>query len=286
MYNISLLGILCLPICGLTQKIPEQAQVVNQKAFNVLETVSPNTVENATTVFVPPGLTAMQASAKPFHVYNDAFYDIIGDNPTLTLIARTDKDPLFHEAVVWNEPTDEVFFVQNAGAADAGTGLNKSAIIQKISLAQVANLTNLRNASGQVDVVTVPSNPQVINPNGATKYRGQIVFTGEGQGADIAPSLFVMNPKKPYNTTGTFPLSMFFGVPLLTHSSSPQQLFRSAIQLSQRRSYQPTQLRRLLHRHPLWVLAEFPARTWPPQRRLPPEPYHGRRYRRSRPVQR
>ena len=39
--------------------------------------------------------------AKPFHIYDDEFHDVVGSNPTLTLIAETDKDPLFHEAVVW-----------------------------------------------------------------------------------------------------------------------------------------------------------------------------------------
>lgn len=64
------------------------------------------------------------------------------------------------------EPTDEVFFVQNAGAPAAGTGLNKSAIIQKISLAQADAVTNTTNATGLVTVSVVPSNPTVINPNG------------------------------------------------------------------------------------------------------------------------
>jgi gluconolactonase len=37
---------------------------------------------------------------------------------------------------------------------------------------------------------------------GATNFRGQIIFTGEGQGADIPPTLYLMNPRQPYNTTG------------------------------------------------------------------------------------
>lgn len=67
---------------------------------------------------------------------------------------------------MWYPPTDEVFFVQNAGAKAAGTGLNKSAIIEKISLADAAAVSGMRNASGQVNVTTVPSNPMVVNPNG------------------------------------------------------------------------------------------------------------------------
>jgi len=59
-----------------------------------------------------------------------------------------------------------MFFVQNAGAPAAGTGLNKSAIIQKISLAQADAVKTLQNATGQVMVDIVPSTPQIMNPNG------------------------------------------------------------------------------------------------------------------------
>jgi gluconolactonase len=121
-------------------------------------------------IFVPPGLTLDEALSKPFHVYDDAFYDILGPNPTLTVIASTGGDPLFHEAVVWYPPTDEMFFVQNAGAAAAGTGLNKSNIIQKISLAQAEAVSTMRNASGRVNVTTVPANPTVINSNGTAFF--------------------------------------------------------------------------------------------------------------------
>ena len=64
-----------------------------------------------------------------------------------------------------------MFFVQNAGAKAAGTGLNKSAIVEKISLKQVMNVTasGQRNVSGQIDVTTVKTNPQVFNPNGQSQ---------------------------------------------------------------------------------------------------------------------
>ena len=65
-----------------------------------------------------------------------------------------------------HKETDEVFFVQNAGARDAGTGLNKSAIIEKISLAQAAAVSHKTDAVGLVNITTVPSSPMVLNPNG------------------------------------------------------------------------------------------------------------------------
>lgn len=99
-------------------------------------------------------------------------------------------------------PTNEVFFVQNAGALAAGTGLNKSAIIQKISVAEADAVKDSRNATGNVTVTVVPSNPQVINPNGATYHKGNILYCTEGQGDNVAPELILMNPVEPYNTTG------------------------------------------------------------------------------------
>ncbi|RYP68685.1 hypothetical protein DL770_008409 [Monosporascus sp. CRB-9-2] len=190
-------------------KIPEQAQIIDQKAFNVLPYVPPLTESNATTFFVPPGLDAASLKDRPFHIYDDEFYDVIGSNPTLTLIARTESDPLFHEAVVWYPPTDEMFFVQNAGARAAGTGLNKSSIILKIDLSEAAAVSDQRNATGAVSLHIVDSNPLVVNPNGATNYKGQLLFAAEGQGPNVTSELIIMNPREPYNTTVL--LNNYFG---------------------------------------------------------------------------
>ncbi|KAI6368384.1 hypothetical protein MCOR25_004680 [Pyricularia grisea] len=191
------------------QNLPPNSQFINQKEFNTLPSVPPVTVFNATGIFIPPGQTSESMLAKPFHVYDKEFINILGTNPTLTLLGETQSDPVFHEAVVWYPPTDEVFFVQNAGAKAAGTGLNKSAIIQKISLSEADRVTSLTNAVGKVTISQVDSNPQVINPNGATNYRGQFLYCGEGQGANIASALYLMNPKAPYNTTVL--VNNFFG---------------------------------------------------------------------------
>ncbi|KAL1413435.1 hypothetical protein Q8F55_001202 [Vanrija albida] len=189
--------------------LPAQAQVIDQRAFNALERVESQEAFDGSSLFYPPGTDASSLKARPYHVYHDDFYAVIGPEPTLTLIAATETDPLFHEAVVWYPPTDEVFFVQNAGARAAGTGLAKSAIIQKIDLAQADAAKHKANATGEVDVRVVPSQPQVINPNGGTNWRGQIVFAGEGQGADVPSALYAMNPVAPYNTTVL--VNNFFG---------------------------------------------------------------------------
>lgn len=67
---------------------------------------------------------------------------------------------------MWHPPTDEVFFVQNAGAEAAGTGLAKSNAIFKISLEQAGAVSSMQDAVGKVDVVTVEADPPIINSNG------------------------------------------------------------------------------------------------------------------------
>ncbi|RYC92270.1 hypothetical protein BFJ63_vAg4925 [Fusarium oxysporum f. sp. narcissi] len=190
-------------------KLPATAQIINQKTFNVLEHVPPPKEANATTRFLWPGVTYESLTERPFHVYDAEFLNIIGSNPTLTLLATSEKDPIFHEAVVWNPPTEEVFFVQNAGDPDAGTGLAKSSVIQKISLAEAEALKNGSHTESQVKITVVDSNPQVINPNGGTNYKGQIIFAGEGQGKKIPSALYLMNSEAPYNTTTL--VNNFFG---------------------------------------------------------------------------
>ena len=52
-------------------------------------------------LFFPPGTDLASLKARPFLIFDESFYDIIGGNPSLTVIADGGTDPLFHEAVVW-----------------------------------------------------------------------------------------------------------------------------------------------------------------------------------------
>ncbi|KAI1458055.1 calcium-dependent phosphotriesterase [Annulohypoxylon moriforme] len=192
-----------------SRQVPEQAQVIDWKSFNVLPTVLPPTQANGSAFFfIPPGLSLESMKDKPFHIFDDEFYDVLGPNPTLTLIASSGNELLFHEATTWYPPTDEVFFAQNAGAPADGTGLNKSNVVSKISLREAAAVSTQRNATGSVTVQTLDT-PEIINSNGATNFRGQIVVTTEGQGDDKTSRLVLMNPVEPYNSTVL--VNNFFG---------------------------------------------------------------------------
>lgn len=55
----------------------------------------------------------------------------------------------------------------------------------------------------------VSSNPTVVNPTGATNYRGQLVYLAEGAGPDNTSALVALNPLEPYNSTVV--LNNYFG---------------------------------------------------------------------------
>ncbi|KAK4460104.1 Gluconolactonase [Cladorrhinum samala] len=192
------------------RSIPTQAQVINQRSLNVLTEVLSVAEINGSSQFIPTNHTRESLLDRPFHIYDEEFLEIIGSNSTLTLISKTEGNPMFHEAAIWHPPTDEMFFCQNAGALAAGTGLKKSAIIQKISLSDInPSITSQRNATGLVKVEIVNSEVAVINPNGGTNYKDQILFLGEGQGDNIPPAIYLMSPQPPYKTKVI--LDNFFG---------------------------------------------------------------------------
>ncbi|KAM3443705.1 hypothetical protein NHJ13734_001827 [Beauveria thailandica] len=180
--------------------LPTQAQIIDSANFASMESVPPPSEYNGMTVWVPPGTTRQGLKDRPFLVFDPEFLQIIGREPKLAIIAETAKDPLFHEAVVWVPATDEVFFAQNAGAPAAGTGLNKSSIVQKVSVSEALQVAS-GNKTGHVKVETVSSDPPVVNPNGGTNYKGNILFAGEGMGNKTPTALYSVNPRPPYNAT-------------------------------------------------------------------------------------
>lgn len=58
----------------------------------------------------------------------------------------------------------------------------------------------------EADVVAPTYSPPVA---GGTNWKGQIVFANQGRGADIPPSLAVVNPYEPFNSS--ILLNNYFG---------------------------------------------------------------------------
>jgi len=136
-----------------------------------------------------------------FQVFDDAFLDVLGDNPSVQLVAANDTFSFAHEAPVWIPQTDEVFFASNDGGALGMSDVDHNSRVSRISLKDL-------RAGQNATVIEVPLDDSVQMTNGGTNFRSQLLLITSGRG-NLAPSLVLVNPQDPFNTTVL--LDNFFG---------------------------------------------------------------------------
>ncbi|KAH0421001.1 oligomycin resistance atp-dependent permease [Colletotrichum camelliae] len=98
---ILLTGAVAQAVPDVAPMLPQQAQIIDQLSQNVLEEVLPPYEANASTEFLWRGVNSTSLKERLFHIYSSEFYEVIGNDPSLTLIATSASDPIFHEAVTW-----------------------------------------------------------------------------------------------------------------------------------------------------------------------------------------
>lgn len=95
---------------------------------------------------------------------------------------------------------------------------------------------------------------------------GKLAFMGEGQGDNIAPAIYVMQPTPPYNTTGKLVIMVE------ADNSDSEQLLWTAIQLAQRCRYSSPEQGNVLYRRHLRFPPRLPSSTSPAQSGVPLQP--------------
>lgn len=105
-------------------------QLVDRKAAAVRNPQDP--WKNATELFTP-GHT-FSPSEPVFQVFDADFLDILGDSPSIKLIAENNEYMFAHEAPIWFPPTDEIFMCSNAGHPPSS--LERSNVLSKLSLTE------------------------------------------------------------------------------------------------------------------------------------------------------
>jgi hypothetical protein len=122
-------------IFGLIGALTVSVQFIDPRSFAVMgpnATFRQNAFDN-TTLFNPT------ASTPPFfQVFDEAFLQILGPNATIRQVAVNDTFAFAHEAPIYNEATDELFFASNDGGALGMSDLNHNSVYGKISLKDVA----------------------------------------------------------------------------------------------------------------------------------------------------
>ncbi|TIB81230.1 calcium-dependent phosphotriesterase [Wallemia mellicola] len=139
-----------------------------------------------------------------FQVFDEAFKNILGDNPSIQSIAKS-YDPdfnAFHEAPLVRG--DRVYFSSNAGDGGSGPDLNNRLFY--------INLKDIENNGVDTNITVTYVNPsdQIQMINGMQPYLdNSIIIATEGrENAGVAPGLFRYEPET--NTTTPL-LTSFYG---------------------------------------------------------------------------
>ena len=107
-------------------------QLVDLKTFAILGANGPFRNSSFNEFFNP-------TSTQPpfFQIFDPAFLDILGPNPSFTEIASNDTFPFAHEAPIYVADTDEFFFASNDGGLPGVADLNHNNFVGKISMKAV-----------------------------------------------------------------------------------------------------------------------------------------------------
>lgn len=106
----------------------------------------------------PEHFSTLAAKGPAFIVYDSAFEDVIGSEPTLTLV-ETRGDKFAHEAGVYIQKTDSNYFTSNY---------------------QSGKSVEIYSVDSKDHKVVQHSFPDVKNGNGGCWYRDQVLFCGQG----------------------------------------------------------------------------------------------------------
>jgi gluconolactonase len=143
-------------------------------------------------------------AAQPFAVYSKEFFDVVGDDPDLKLIAEETAFPFAHEAGIWIPSTREVFFTSNQFRPN-DTAKHKIITISKIRIPESREAAREEYKWG----IIKPS-PDILGGNGGVNYNDGALFCQQGTG-NIPPSLVYMDIQPPYKSKAI--LNNFHGRP-------------------------------------------------------------------------
>ncbi|KZV95847.1 calcium-dependent phosphotriesterase [Exidia glandulosa HHB12029] len=180
-----------------TRGLPKNCVLVDWKSLGVRNAQDP--WKNATEIFTP-GHTFSHAEPV-FQIFDRGFLDILGDAPSIQLIAENNAYMFAHEAPIWYPPTDEVFMCSNAGHPPSS--LERTNVLSKLSLQEAA-------AKGTATVTEIQPIPTLEMTNGGTLFMDKLLFVNSGRGSTFPPTLALVEPLPPYNSTVI--LDNYFGM--------------------------------------------------------------------------
>ncbi|KAL4873048.1 hypothetical protein BDV12DRAFT_161237 [Aspergillus spectabilis] len=123
-----------------------------------------------------------------FAVHNTRFHAILGEGPTLELLAENEAFPFAHEAGVFIPTRNELFITSNRFQAPSGE--------QRVQITRV----HLDNATSSEPVTCEELSVPIPMANGGINYHDDIIICAQGS-MDAPSGLYYMTTTPPYTTT-------------------------------------------------------------------------------------
>ena len=96
-----------------------------------------------------------------FQAFDPAFFDVLGPNPSIRVIASNPGFAFAHEAPIWVQKTNEVFFASNDGGPLGFSDIDHNNQVSKISLDEVAAaIKDAKDASSALNVTVTAVSDQ------------------------------------------------------------------------------------------------------------------------------
>ncbi|KAF8844400.1 calcium-dependent phosphotriesterase [Paxillus ammoniavirescens] len=146
----------------------------------------------------------------PFiQIFDPSFLKVTGPNATIRLIASNPGLAFAHEAPIYVPDLNVLFFSSSNGGPLGYSGWYNSSVVGMINMTEVdmALASTTGDVNVRVQAFNLSDTVQIVN-GGTGPYKGNLLFVTAGR-ALLPPSIVVVNPSPPYNTTVL--LDNFFG---------------------------------------------------------------------------
>ncbi|KIJ62241.1 hypothetical protein HYDPIDRAFT_94602 [Hydnomerulius pinastri MD-312] len=141
-------------------------------------------------------------TASPFiQIFDPSFLNVLGPDATIRSIAANPGFAFAHEAPVYVPDLNVVFFSSNDGGPLGYNGWYNNSVVGMINMTEVdlALASTTGNVNIQVQTLNLSDTVQMVN-GGTGPYKGDLLLVTSGR-ALLPPSIVLVNPSPPYNTT-------------------------------------------------------------------------------------
>jgi len=180
---------------GLT--LPPGAVCINPLDYNVVGADYAQWRTNDSSV----GFNPTNTNPPFIQVFDPSFLEVTGVDATIRLVASHPGFAIAHEAPIYVPDLNVVFFASNAGGTLGYSGWYNNSVVSMLNMTEVDNALAATTGEVNVEIQTLDLSDTVQMVNGGTgPYKGNLLFATSGR-ALLPPSVVLVNPSPPYNTT-------------------------------------------------------------------------------------